>query len=183
MKIAIGTKSKDKIKGIVEAFLDFYEIKSDKLEVVYQSVDSKVPNQPYNEDTYIGAKNRVQALKKIFSDGIDYYIACETGIEDFNEDYYNVQVVCIENKNGQQLMGKSSGWQIPSKAIESIKRTDLDVYLRSLGISSIQEVLGEKFSRDKSVCEATKYALAGERLLKLSEKNIITQAANTYPEI
>ena len=63
MKIAIGTQSKDKIKGIVEAFLDFYEIKSDKLEVVYQSVDSKVPNQPYNEDTYIGAKNRVQALK------------------------------------------------------------------------------------------------------------------------
>ncbi len=80
-------------------------------------------------------------------------------------------------------MGKSSGWQIPSKAIEVIKKTDLDVYLRSLGISCIQEVLGEKFSRDKSVCEATKYALAGERLLKLSEQNIANQVANNYPEM
>lgn len=171
MKIAIGTKSEDKIKGVIEAFLDFYKIKADELEVFYQSVNSRVPDQPYNEEIYIGAKNRVQALKEIFkNERIDYYIACETGIEDFNGDYFNIQVVCVENKNGQQLMGKSSGWQIPTKAIEKIKQTDLDIYLRSLGINSIQDVLGEKFSRDKSVCEATKYALTSENLLRLSEK-------------
>ena len=96
---------------------------------------------------------------------MDFYISCEAGIEKAFNQYFNVQVVCVLEEKSQSLFwGKSSGWSIPTKDIEIIKKRNLDTYLRGKGIHSIEELLGTSHSRRLAVAEATELAFASRRL-------------------
>lgn len=166
MKIAIATKSLDKIEGIKKAFLRFLEITEEEVEFYSKSVESGVSEQPLEDETYQGAQNRNNHIREEFSD-MDYYISCEAGI-DFNfGQYFNVQVVCIyDSASGTYLWGKSAGWSIPSEDIEKIKKENLDIYLREKGLNSIDELLGPYNARSMAVAQATELALASKRLRK-----------------
>ncbi len=157
MKIEIATNSVDKINGIKVAFSRYFHIEETEMEVLHRSVESRVPEQPFDEETYLGAKNRVDAL--IGSNDASFYVSCEAGIESFLGKYFNVQVVCIfDKKSKNYVFGKSAGWQIPSKDIEVIKESDLDSYLRNKGIDALEQILSS--SRAEAVAEATEHALA-----------------------
>ena len=58
MKALIGTKNPGKIKGATDALNSFFE----GVEVVGIPVPSDVPDQPVNNETLIGAQNRVNNL-------------------------------------------------------------------------------------------------------------------------
>ena len=74
-------------------------------------------------------------------------------------------IVCVLEEKSQSLFwGKSSGWSIPTKNIEIIKKSNLDTYLRGKGIHSIEELLGTSHSRRLAVAEATELAFASRRL-------------------
>lgn len=160
MKIAIATCSLDKIKGIKKGFSRFFQVEETEIQVCSKTTDSGVPEQPFDSETYIGARNRVNNIKRDI-EGYDYYVSCEAGIEGFANLYFNVQVVCIfEAKSQKYLFGKSSGWAIPSKDIKVIKESNLDTYLRSKGLRSIDELLGSSYSRSEAVAQGTELALA-----------------------
>ena len=91
----------------------------------------------------------------------DYYVSCEAGIESCMGIYFNVQVVCIFDKEARKFVfGKSAGWQVPTEDIEVIKEINLDSYLRRKGISKIEELLGTEYSRADAVAQAAEFALA-----------------------
>lgn len=160
MKIAIATCSLDKIKGIKKGFSQFFQIEETEIWVCSRTTDSGVSEQPFDSETYIGARNRVDNIKR-YIEGCDYYVSCEAGIEGFAGLYFNVQVVCIfEAKKQKYLFGKSSGWAIPYKDIKEIKESNLDSYLRSKGLRSIEELLGKAYSRSEAVAQGTELALA-----------------------
>lgn len=164
LKVAIATSSNEKIKGIKEGISRFYGLGQSEIQLYSKSTESGVPSQPFEDETYQGALNRVNIIKKEFS-GMDLYISCEAGIESAFEQYFNVQVVCIfENKSKKIFWGKSSGWTIPSEDIEIIKSDTLDTYLREKGISCIEELLGTSNSRSLGVAQATELALASGKL-------------------
>ena len=159
MRVAIATDSKEKIKGIKSAFSRFFKIEEDKIEFFHKKVDSGVSEQPFNEETYEGAFNRVNTLIEK-SEKADFFISCEAG------KYFNVQVICIFDFQKQRyLWSKSSGWQIPSEDIEIIKNVDLDDYLRKKGITCAEDLLGADYSRAESIAQATEFALASQKLL------------------
>lgn len=165
MRIEIATNSIEKINGIKLAFSRYFNIEESSIEVSNKKVDSGVPEQPFNDETYIGALNRVNTLIEN-SEKVDYYISCEAGIEEILEKYLNIQVVCIYDVNeNEYFFGKSSGWQIPSKDIVMIKNSNLDNYLKNKGITSIEQLLGSNFSREKAIAEATELALASKKLI------------------
>ena len=165
MKIAIATQSKEKILGIKRAFCLFFRLEESEIGFYFQSTESGVSEQPFGEETYLGAQNRVNRIRNELPN-MDFYISCEAGIENAFNQYFNVQVVCIfEEKSQRFLWGKSSGWTIPSEDIELIKKDTLDSYLRKKGISSIEELLGSANSRRMAVAQATELALASRRLL------------------
>lgn len=163
MKVAIATKSPDKITGIQEAISRFFNVKETEIEFYSKSVSSGVSEQPFDSETYQGALNRATGIRKEFPD-MDYYISCEAGIENVFGQYYNVQVVCILESNNRTLWGKSSGWSIPPEDIETIRNNNLDIYLRSRGINNLEELLGPSCSRSAAVSEATWLALASGKL-------------------
>ena len=165
LKIAIATKSPEKIKGIITAFSRFFHIEESEIESYYNSTDSGVSHQPFGDTTYQGAFNRVQSIRHEFPNA-DFYIGCEAGIECSYNQYFNVQVICIVEKSSQrELWGKSAGWSIPSKGIETIRKKGLDCYLREKGLTCIQELLGDSNSRESAVAQATELALATKRLI------------------
>lgn len=165
LKVAIATASTEKIFGIKEACLRSFYTKHSKIEFYSKSIQSGVSEQPFGDETYVGALNRVNGIKKEIP-GMDLYISCEAGIEKAFDQYFNVQVVCIfETKSQRFLWGKSAGWSIPSEDIEIIRKNNLDSYLRGKGINSIEELLGTSNSRRAAVSQATELALASGKLL------------------
>ncbi len=165
MRIKIASNSVDKINGIKHAIARCFAIQDAELEVFHQQTDSGVPDQPFDEETYLGALNRVNNLINP-EENIDFYVSCEAGIETFLGKYFNVQVVCIYDTNSQKyFFGKSAGWQIPSEDMEIIKKINLDSYLRSCkGITNIKQLLGNDNSREYMVDQATYMALASRNL-------------------
>lgn len=166
LKVAIATNSLEKINGIKQAIYRFLDMRESKVEFFYKKVESGVSEQPFGEATYQGVKNRVTNIIKEFPH-MDFYIGCEAGIETSFGQYFNVQVVCIYESETQNFFwGKSAGWSIPSEDIETIKQYNLDIYLRSMGINNIEELLGKSYSRELAIVEATELALASGRLIK-----------------
>lgn len=162
ISIAIATNSADKINGIKLAFSRYFKVKETEIAIVHRAAKSGVAEQPFNEETYQGARNRVDTLIPINT--FDYYVSCEAGIENVLEDlYFNVQVVCIYDKKNY-FFGKSAGWQIPSRDIETIRKTNLDKYLRDKGYTCLEDVLGKGYSRQNAVMQATEHALRAMNL-------------------
>lgn len=165
LKVAIATTSLEKISGVKEAISRFFCMKESEIEFYSKSISSGVSEQPFGDETYEGALNRVNGVRKEFSE-MDFYISCEAGIEKAFGQYFNVQVVCIyETKTQKFFWGKSEGWSIPSGDIEIIRKNNLDTYLRGKGITSIEELLGTSHSRRAAVTQATELALASRKIL------------------
>ena len=162
MKVAIATSSPQKIAGIIDAIFRFFKLKESEVEIYSKAIDSGVSEQPFGDETYQGALNRLRGLKNVFPN-MDIYVSCEAGIENTFGQYFNVQVVCVEI-NSQIYWGKSSGWSIPSQDIEIIKKINLDKYLRGKGITCIEELLGPSHSRTRAIAQATELALASGNL-------------------
>jgi len=124
MKILMGTKNPGKIEGARQAFSKYFQ----DVEVIGVSVESEVGNQPVNEETIEGAKNRVKNVKKYASEnGIkaDYYVASEAGITNLLGNWVGINVAIVEDANGLQSIGISQAFPIPDKYIDEIKSTEL----------------------------------------------------------
>lgn len=163
MRIAIATTSREKIQGITNGFKNFF---GKDIEVIFQKTESGVPEQPFNAETYTGARNRVDNFKSFSSGEYEFIVSCEAGIEEFSDLYFNVQVICVFDVKKQcYYYGKSMGWQIPSDDIKVIKESNLDIYLKNKGFFSIEELLGFDNTRNEAISQATYLALASTRLL------------------
>ena len=80
MRIAIATTSAEKIRGIKKGFSRFFQIDESTIITTFQKTSSDVPVQPFNFETYEGAKNRINHIMSNTTDLPDYFISCEAGI-------------------------------------------------------------------------------------------------------
>lgn len=186
--LLIATTSKDKIEGISNAFLQYFPKEEFELKIYSGKAESGVPDQPFGNDTYQGAYNRINNIREKYEKtleeqgiGVDYYVSCEAGIDDTNKViidgkvtnlYASEQVICIySEKQNLYSFGKSSSWTIPEKDIEEIKKTNLDQYLRKRGCKGLQDVGDGKYSsRTMAIIEGTKSAIASGRFIERCER-------------
>ena len=79
MKILVGSKNPVKLKAVKETF----EMYFDSIEVVGITVESNVPDQPIDEETFKGAENRARSLALINDKQklhADFFVGIEGGI-------------------------------------------------------------------------------------------------------
>ena len=124
MKVLIATQNKGKVEGAKRAFEKFF----DDVEIVGISAPSDVPEQPVNDETWQGAKNRVKNLKQIAKEkGIeaDYFVSIESGMMNSLGSWMIVNIAVVEDKNGLESVSSSPGFPVPERLVEKIKEIGL----------------------------------------------------------
>lgn len=124
MKILMGTKNPGKIEGARQAFAKYFE----DFEIEGIAVKSEVGDQPFNQDIFLGAKNRIKNLKIYAKENkleADFYIASEAGITDLLGNWIDINAAVIENSEGFQSVGTSQGFPVPEKYMDEIKASEL----------------------------------------------------------
>lgn len=125
MKILVGSKNPVKIAAVKEAFSLYF----DDLEVIGINANSKVPDQPINEETYIGAENRARELfllNNTESLNADYFVGIEGGIQETHKKWFAFGCMCIIREDEKISFGTSAHFELPEIVIEQLlKRKEL----------------------------------------------------------
>ncbi len=154
MKVLLGSTNAGKIKGTKQAFDCYYK----KVQVEGLKVASGVADQPVNEDIYIGAKNRANAVMSYaISNSLqaDFYCGIESGITNLLGKWVIINIACIIDKNGYESWGTSQAFPVPDRLVDEIIKTDLATVMTSLrktndhgkGVGGVNSLTHKKISR------------------------------------
>lgn len=167
MKILFGTTSQLKIQALNQAisFINSKKLYNTKNIVIEtKETESGVPPTPYNDETLLGARNRIRSLT---NESADLYIGLESGLIERDNTLFEECWCVIQDKGGKEYIGISSAIQLPDIVIKELKakrkHTDiLDELGERLNISS-KDTWGvyTKGSLSRSICmvEACRNAL------------------------
>lgn len=124
MKVLIATKNYGKIEGAKKALDKFFK----DVEIEGVSVNSNVPEQPVNNEIFLGAKNRVKNLKEYAKKNnikADMFLSIESGIQNLFGEYMITNIAVIEDDKGNSSCSTSPSFPVPDKYVEEIKLTGL----------------------------------------------------------
>ncbi len=128
MKILIATENIVKVEACQAAFETYFE--NVKVEAVH--VPSEVGEMPLNDEIGEGTKNRIKNLKKYAQENhlqVDYYVAVESGINNYFKSWMITSVAGIENDSGLASYSTSPSYPIPGEYVEEIIRDGLGVVM------------------------------------------------------
>lgn len=131
MKVLIATKNQGKIEGALEALSNYFN----NIEIEGIPVESNVSEQPVNEEIYIGAKNRVNNLKKYAKENnieADLYLSIESGINDLLGRWMITNIAVIEDNNDFESYGTSPSFPVPDRLVKQIIETDLSQVMNNI---------------------------------------------------
>lgn len=160
--VTLGSTNPAKISGVRKAFEAYF---ASPLVTGY-NVESGVPNQPFDDELYIGARNRaMSAMKRGKS---DYYVGIEGGIIRIDGKCYSTTCAVVLNSQLTEHTGYSLMFEVPETYMEIVRRgyelgeaTDMLTGERDtkkgkglIGVLSLQ-----RLDREKLVTESVLVAL------------------------
>lgn len=119
MRVLVGSQNPVKIEAVREAFIQYF----DDVKVIGREVDSEVPAQPVNEDTFAGAKNRVLALQDLNAAekvGAQFFVGIEGGIIQLYERWFAFGCMAIGDVQGRLGFGTSPLFELPEALIPEL---------------------------------------------------------------
>jgi inosine/xanthosine triphosphatase len=118
-KILVGSKNPVKIRSVNDAFEKYFE----NVEVIGIDVNSNVSDQPINEETFEGAKNRAFELIEINKEkklNADFFVGIEGGITQIYSKWFAFGCMCVANKEGKTGFGTSAHFELPKEIIKKL---------------------------------------------------------------
>lgn len=119
MKILVGSQNPVKINAVKEAFEKHFG----QTEVIGIKVPSNVPDQPINDETFIGAENRARNLFKINIEQnlkADYFVGVEGGIINQHNRWFAFGGMCVINKEEEIAFGSSPHFELPDIVVDKL---------------------------------------------------------------
>lgn len=113
MKVLVGSENPVKIQSVQESFLTFFE----QVEVEGIHVDSGVAEQPINDETFEGAKNRAGNVKQINDQqnlGAAFFIGIEGGVLQLHNRRFIFNVVYILDQHNRDSFATTGLYELPS---------------------------------------------------------------------
>ena len=140
------------------------------VEVIGVSVPSNVPEQPVNEETFEGAKNRVDNLISYAKENnidADFFMGIESGLCNTYGNWQIINFAVIKDKSGYESVGTSASFPVPNKYVEDIKEKGFGPVVDSIlntdnirnSVGGINYLTHEKVSRIDLTKEAFIMAL------------------------
>ncbi len=121
----------------MEAFEKFFH----EITVSGISVPSGVSEQPFDEETYVGAENRARELFRRYPDA-DYFVGIEGGVQKISGIWFGFGAVAILDKKGRIGHGTSPQYELPESIVKQLQSG------KELG-TVIDEMSGETNSKQK----------------------------------
>ncbi len=119
MKVLVGSKNPVKINSVKEAFSKYFA----DVEVTGISVESGVSDQPVNNETFLGARNRALELKKLNEAenlSAEYFVGIEGGIIKHFNKWFAFGGMCIIDKEENEGFGTSPHFELPDSVVEKL---------------------------------------------------------------
>ena len=113
MKVLVGSENPVKIQSVQESFLTFFQ----HVEVEGILVDSGVAEQPINDETFEGAKNRAGNVKRINDQqnlGAAFFIGIEGGVLQLHNRRFIFNVVYILDQHNRDSFATTGLYELPS---------------------------------------------------------------------
>ena len=119
MKILVGSQNPVKVEATKEAFSTYFG----KAGVVGVKVDSGVSNQPLNDETFQGARNRAFELKGINDEtklNAKFFVGIEGGITKLFSRWFTFGGMCIVDDKERIGYGMTPFFELPEEIMEKI---------------------------------------------------------------
>lgn len=173
MKVLIATKNPGKIEGAKLALEKYYK----EFEVVGVPVSSDVSDEPVNDETLQGARNRVKnliAYAKQNQIDADLYFAIESGISNQLGKWGIVNVAVVADRDGNEGFGTGPIFPVPERLVEPIIE-------ESLGVIMDKIFDGDELSKGKGgVSYLTKNAISRIDITKEAFVMALTMFVNDF---
>ena len=121
MNILVGSKNPVKITSVEESFANYF----DSIEVLGVEVESGVAHQPFGDETFIGARNRANALKKINDEeklNADFFVGIEGGVIYQFEKWFAFGCMCIMDTDNNVGFGLTPHFELPAIIVHELQR-------------------------------------------------------------
>lgn len=160
--VLAGSQNPVKLDATREAFSNFF----DALEVEGIDVSSKVSNQPIEDETFAGAKNRAFELIRINEErnfGAEFFVGIEGGIKKLFNRWFSFGVICIIDDKGRIGYGTSPLFELPAPITEELlKGIELgDVIDNLIGEKNTKKRQGAVGHFTKGIMNRKEYYVAG----------------------
>ena len=136
MKIVIGSTSKRKIEIVSKVIQEIIKNTVDDIEG-YSAI-SGVPETPYDQQTFNGARSRAIGSKENVASA-DLYIGIESGLVERYRHIYEEAWCVIVTKDGEEFYGYSSGLKVPDYILRRMDELNLPH-------SEVMVILEEEYS-------------------------------------
>lgn len=120
MKIVLASTSAVKVAACTKAFGAVSDT-----EIITVKAASGINEQPMNEETLLGAFNRLNNAKNAVPDA-DYYVSIENGIFEENGHFIDRAVVTVMDRAGNVKTTASDGVEFPAASVEETRRRGFD---------------------------------------------------------
>jgi len=119
MKILVGSQNPVKIEATEEAFSTYFG----RVGVVGVKVDSGVPKQPIDDETFQGARNRAFGLKRINDEkelNAKFFVGIEGGVTKLFSRWFAFGEMCIVDDRERVSYGTTPFFELPEKIVEKL---------------------------------------------------------------
>jgi inosine/xanthosine triphosphatase len=131
--IAVGSTNPTKLKGIEKVAKRIFK----KFKIVAVEVTSKVPKQPFGEDTITGAIERARIAKQ--KEKADYGVGLESGLFKFSGKFFDSQWCAVYDEE-RVTLGFSMGFEVPGELVQEMRETGKtmsDIFSKLSGMRAI----------------------------------------------
>lgn len=119
MRIVVGSTSERKIEAVRRIVTELFPRDGD-IDCTGTAVASGVPETPYDEQTYRGAKQRATSAREKLPQAT-FAVGLESGlVERYGHLYEEAWAVCIDAE-GNEFTGYSSGLKVPDSVLEEMQ--------------------------------------------------------------
>ncbi|MCA9389412.1 MAG: inosine/xanthosine triphosphatase [Candidatus Magasanikbacteria bacterium] len=121
MKVIVASTNPVKIEVAKQAFEQVFP--NERIEVMGAKSHSGVPDQPFDDETLLGAENRLKDIQTTYPDA-DYWIAQEGGLHNEGSSFYNRAWIIISDKDGAKSKASTANFYIPKTIAEYVRQGD-----------------------------------------------------------
>ncbi|MEM4633597.1 MAG: inosine/xanthosine triphosphatase, partial [Candidatus Anstonellaceae archaeon] len=138
IRIQLATANPTKKEGTEAALLRIF---GRKFSIFKHAEDSLVSSHPFDEETFVGAKNRAHAAWKRAKGKCDYSIGIESGLFSKLRPglYIDITVACVYDGQ-EESYGTGMGFVVPERIAKEIKAKNSDLSEALRGITGIEKI-------------------------------------------